>query len=75
MLKVKTHNQIASPGLDRLVRDRYEVGTEIADPDALLLRSYKLPVAELTPRLRAVARSESVFLAPAPTHVIMRNGV
>jgi len=57
MLKIKTHNQIALAGLERLPRDRYEVGTEIADPDGLLLRSYPLSADELTPSVRAVARA------------------
>lgn len=57
MLKIKTHNQIALAGLERLPRDRYEIGTEIAEPDALLLRSYQLPAAELKPSIRAIARA------------------
>jgi len=57
MLKIKTHNHIAVVGLDRLPRDRYEVGTEISDPDGLLLRSHALQVEELTPSVRAVARA------------------
>jgi len=57
MLKIRTHNQIALAGLERLPRDRFEVGTEIAEPDALLLRSYQLSAAELTPSIRAIARA------------------
>ena len=57
MLKIKTHNQIALAGLERLARDRYEVGTEISDPDGLLLRSYPLTAEELTPSVRAVGRA------------------
>ncbi len=57
MLKIRTHNQIALAGLERLPRDRYEVGTEISDPDGLLLRSYPLSADELTPSVRAVARA------------------
>ena len=57
MLKIKTHNQIAVAGLERLPRDRYEVGTEIASPDGLLLRSHPLSVEELTDSVRAVARA------------------
>lgn len=57
MLKIKTHNQIALAGLERLARDRYEVGTEISNPDGLLLRSYPLSAEELTSGVRAVARA------------------
>jgi D-3-phosphoglycerate dehydrogenase / 2-oxoglutarate reductase len=45
--KIRTLNSIAVAGLDRLPRDRYEVASEIAKPDALLLRSYKMHDMEL----------------------------
>ena len=57
MYKIKTYNQIAVRGLERFPRDGYEVGSEISDPHAMLLRSHKLDVSELTPSLRAVARA------------------
>ncbi len=57
MFKVRTHNAIAVRGLERLPRDQFEVGTEIADPDALLLRSHKLVAGDLGPSLRAIARA------------------
>ena len=57
MYKVKTFNQIAVRGLERFSRDAYEVGSEIADPQAILLRSHKLDTPELTPNLLAVARA------------------
>ncbi len=57
MFKIKTHNQIALAGLERLRRDRYEVGTEISHPDGLLLRSYPLRADELAASVRAVARA------------------
>lgn len=57
MHKVLTLNQIALAGLERFPRDRYELGTELHDPDAILVRSHKLTEAHATPRLRAVARA------------------
>jgi D-3-phosphoglycerate dehydrogenase len=57
MYKVKTFNQIAVRGLERFSRDAYEVGSEIADPQAILLRSHKLDGSDLTPNLLAVARA------------------
>ena len=57
MYKIKTYNQIAVRGLERFSRDAYEVGSEISDPHAVLLRSHKLATAELTPSLLAVARA------------------
>jgi D-3-phosphoglycerate dehydrogenase len=49
LFKVQTLNSIAVAGLDRLPRDRYEMASEIARPDAILLRSFKmhdLPIAD-----------------------------
>ena len=37
--KVLTLNSISAKGLDRLPRDRYQVGSGIGDPDAILVRS------------------------------------
>ncbi len=57
LYKVRTFNNIAVRGLERFSREGYEVGSEIADPHAILLRSHKLAAADLTPSLRAVARA------------------
>ena len=57
MHKVLTLNQIALAGLERFPRDRYELGTELQDPDAILVRSHTLGEGHATPRLRAVARA------------------
>ena len=57
MYKVRTFNQIALRGLERFPRDRFEVGTEIPDPHAILLRSHVLTAEHVTPNLRAVARA------------------
>jgi D-3-phosphoglycerate dehydrogenase len=42
LFKVQTLNSIAVTGLDRLPRARYEIASEIARPDAILLRSFKM---------------------------------
>ncbi len=57
MQKILTLNQISVKGLDRFPRDRFEVGTEIHDPDAILVRSHVLDSEHITPSLRAVARA------------------
>ncbi len=57
MYKVRTFNQIALRGLERFPRDGFEVGTEIPDPHAILLRSHVLTADHVTPNLRAVARA------------------
>ena len=40
--KIQTLNSIAVVGLDRFPRDRYELASGIAEPDAILLRSFKM---------------------------------
>ena len=57
MYKVLTYNQISVRGLDRLPRENYEVASEIAHPDGILLRSYKLSPDEIGPTVRAIARA------------------
>ena len=55
--KIRTLNSIAVAGLDRLPRNRYEVASEIAKPDGLLLRSFKMHDMELPTSLLAVGRA------------------
>ncbi|HBS14937.1 MAG TPA: 3-phosphoglycerate dehydrogenase, partial [Alcanivorax sp.] len=42
MFRIRTYNQIALRGLERFPRDRFEVASELSEPDALLLRSHPL---------------------------------
>jgi len=55
--KVQTLNSIAVQGLNRLPRDRYEVASELARPDAILLRSFKMHDMPLPSSLLAVGRA------------------
>jgi D-3-phosphoglycerate dehydrogenase len=55
--KIKTLNAISATGLDRLPRELYEVGPDVAEPDALLLRSANLHGVAIAPSVRAVARA------------------
>ncbi|WP_300452168.1 phosphoglycerate dehydrogenase [Accumulibacter sp.] len=57
MYKVRTYNKISVKGLDRFSRQAYEVGSDIAHPDAFLLRSQKLQGIEVPASLLAVARA------------------
>ncbi|MEO8120694.1 MAG: phosphoglycerate dehydrogenase [Rhodoferax sp.] len=57
MYKVRTYNQISLKGLERFPRQAYEVGSDIAHPDAYLLRSQKLHGEPVPPSLLAVARA------------------
>ncbi|TLD47292.1 MAG: D-3-phosphoglycerate dehydrogenase [Accumulibacter sp.] len=57
MFKVRTYNTISIKGLERFPRKSYEVGSDIAHPDAFLLRSQKLQGIEVPATLLAVARA------------------
>nr|VFK78290.1 MAG: D-3-phosphoglycerate dehydrogenase [Candidatus Kentron sp. SD] len=57
MCKILTLNNISIKGLEHLPRDRYEIASEIQNPDAILLRSYKMHDMELPKSLKAVGRA------------------
>jgi D-3-phosphoglycerate dehydrogenase / 2-oxoglutarate reductase len=57
MFKVKTLNNISEFGLERLPRGRYEVASDIQNPDALLLRSADLHKVEIPASVKAIARA------------------
>jgi D-3-phosphoglycerate dehydrogenase len=50
-------NQISKAGLARLPAGRYRVGTDIVEPDAILVRSADLHAMEIPASVRAVARA------------------
>ncbi len=50
-------NQIAAQGLERLPKARYDAGKYVAQPDAILLRSYDLHSVTIAPSVRAIARA------------------
>jgi len=57
MFKVLTLNNIAVEGLRHLSRERYEVASEIAHPDAILLRSYNMHDMDIPDTVAAVGRA------------------
>ena len=57
MYKVRTYNQISVKGLSRFSRQSYEVGSDMGQPDAFLLRSQKLHAEPVPKSLVAVARA------------------
>jgi len=57
MFKVLTLNNIAVEGLRRLPRERYEVASEIAHPDAILLRSHNMHDMEIPETVAAIGRA------------------
>jgi D-3-phosphoglycerate dehydrogenase len=57
MFKIRTLNNIAVAGLRCFPRDRFEVASDIAVPDAYLVRSYNMHEMEIPSSVLAVARA------------------
>jgi D-3-phosphoglycerate dehydrogenase len=57
MFKVLTLNNISVTGLDRLPRDQYEIASEIPNPDAVLVRSFKMHDWPIPDTLQAIGRA------------------
>ncbi len=55
--QVLTLNQISLKGLERLPRDCYEIASEFAHPDAILLRSHKLQAGDIPASVLAIGRA------------------
>ena len=55
--RILTLNNISSRGLERLPRERYEVGAELSAPNAILVRSADMHGLATPPSLLAVARA------------------
>lgn len=57
MYKIMKLNKISAQGLANFPLDQYEIGTEIKNPDVILLRSFKMHDMELPRSLLAIGRA------------------
>lgn len=57
MHKILTLNNISVKGLAQLPRERYEIASEITNPDAVLLRSFKMHDMEIPDTVKAIGRA------------------
>ena len=57
MFKVQTLNNISINGLERLPRERYEIASEIQNPDAVLVRSADMHGMTVPDSVQAIARA------------------
>jgi len=57
MFRIRTMNKISPLGLELFPRDRYEVASELSNPDAILVRSADLHETELPASVLAIARA------------------
>lgn len=72
--KVLTFNKLAEEGLQRLPAERYEVGPDVTEPDAIMLRSYTMHGMPLPGSLRAVARA-GAGVNNIPVETLSRQGI
>ena len=57
MHQVRTYNAISTKGLERLSPDCFEDGSDLSQPDAILLRSHKLSASDIPESVSAIARA------------------
>ncbi|MCL7750317.1 3-phosphoglycerate dehydrogenase family protein [Guyparkeria hydrothermalis] len=57
MYKIHTLNAISNKGLERLPTDKYDIGAELNDADAILVRSAKMHDMDLPESLLAIGRA------------------
>lgn len=57
MYKVLTLNKIDPQGLSHFPADKYQIGNDLPEPDAIVLRSFSMHDMELPATLKAVARA------------------
>jgi len=74
MFKIKTLNKIDPDGLEHFPLDKYEIASEIPDPDAIVLRSFNMHEMELPASLKAVARA-GAGVNNIPVNKCTENGI
>jgi D-3-phosphoglycerate dehydrogenase len=72
--RILTLNHISPKGLARLPRERYEVGSDVARPDAILLRSADMHAVPVAPSVRAVGRA-GAGVNNIPVAELSRRGI
>jgi D-3-phosphoglycerate dehydrogenase len=72
--RIQTLNNISVRGLERLPRERYEVASELARPDAILVRSADMHALALPDTVLAVGRA-GAGVNNVPVEALSRRGV
>jgi D-3-phosphoglycerate dehydrogenase len=57
MFRIQTMNKISPLGLELFPRDKYEIASDIPNPDAILVRSADLNAVEIPPSVLAIGRA------------------
>ncbi|MGH8192835.1 MAG: 3-phosphoglycerate dehydrogenase family protein [Woeseiaceae bacterium] len=74
MYKIRTLNNIAVAGLRRLPRERFEIASEIARPDAILLRSYDMHDMDVPDSVIAIGRA-GAGVNNIPVQAMSKRGI
>ena len=74
MYKIRTLNNIAIEGLRRFPRDHYEVASDIASPDAIMLRSHDMHSMEIPESVVAIGRA-GAGVNNIPVDAMAKRGV
>jgi len=72
--RILTLNSISARGLARLPRERYEVGPEVKQPDAILVRSAEMRGSEVPACVRAIGRA-GAGVNNIPIEEMSRRGI
>jgi len=74
MFRIQTLNKISPLGLDLFPRDKYEVASDIPNPDAILVRSADMNNSEIPSSVLAIARAGAGY-NNIPVQKCSENGV
>ena len=74
MFRIQTMNKISSLGLELFSRDKYEIASDIPNPDAILVRSADLNDMEIPSSVLAIARAGAGY-NNIPVKRCTENGV
>jgi len=74
MFRIQTLNKISPLGLDLFPRDKYEVASDIPNPDAILVRSADMNQSEIPSSVLAIARAGAGY-NNIPVQKCSDNGV
>jgi D-3-phosphoglycerate dehydrogenase len=74
MFRIQTMNKISPLGLELFPRDKYEVASDIPNPDAILVRSADMNSAEIPASVLAIARAGAGY-NNIPVQRCSENGV
>jgi len=72
--RILTLNSISGVGLKRLPAERYTCGSQVDDPDAILVRSQDMHSMDIRPRVKAIGRA-GAGVNNIPVEKLSRRGV